>query len=78
MKTARDATVAIIDGRFGGVTKMSRVTGHPISRIASWKIGGVIPEKYRPGLVRVAQSCGIPHTPFDYIAYMVVLQCAAD
>jgi hypothetical protein len=58
--------------KFGGVQRMVELTGHPEHRMYNWLRTGFIPEKYRQGLVDTAHRLGIDHTPFDYIAYMVV------
>jgi hypothetical protein len=63
--------------KFGGVQKMSDITGHPYGRIDGWLRGGVIPEKYRYHLLVIAKREGIAHTPWDYIAHLVDIRIAA-
>jgi hypothetical protein len=69
-------TARILD-KFGGdapnkVVRMAELTGHPEHRIYNWLRAGFIPEKYRQDLLDTAYRLGVDHTPFDYIAYMVV------
>lgn len=66
-----------IIAKFGGKSEMSRVTGHPYTRIDAWEKAKTIHDRYRPGLLKVAAENGIPHTPWDYIAPYIDLKVAA-
>jgi hypothetical protein len=63
--------------KFGDKAKMAALTGLPFGTIDYWEKTGNIPEKYRPGLLLLAQELGIDHTPYDYIAYMLDIRIAA-
>lgn len=80
MKTPPEISYDIagpIIAKFGGKSDMSRITGHSYGRIDGWEKSGTIPERYRFGLLAIAKREGIPHTPWDYIAYLVDLPAAA-
>lgn len=68
---------APIIAKFGGRAAMSRITNHPYGRIDGWAKSGTIPERYRYGLLVIAKREGIPHTAWDYIAYLADLPIAA-
>jgi hypothetical protein len=63
--------------KFGGVVPMSKLTGLLEQTIRAWLVSGVIPEKYRYGLLVIARENGIALTPSDYVDYMVDLKIAA-
>lgn len=59
-----------IIAKFGGKSEMARITGFPYGRIDGWEKARTIPEKYRFSLLAIAKRERIPHTPWDYIAYL--------
>lgn len=63
--------------KFGGVARMAELTGIVDKTIRSWLVSGVIPEKYRYGLLVIAREHSIAMTPSDYVNYMVDLKIAA-
>jgi hypothetical protein len=63
----------VIVEKFGGAKKLGSMLGIAASTIGVWVKSGDIPEKYRADLIRLAKKHGVPHTPFDYVAYLAPL-----
>jgi hypothetical protein len=63
--------------KFGGKAEFRAATGLPANKVDYWEKTGSIPEKYRPGLLALAQQLGVDHSPYDYIAYMLDIKIAA-
>lgn len=67
---------SIVD-KFGGAKKLSALASEHLNvgwaptTINNWVKTGFVPEFYRPHLVTLAKALGVPHTPFDYVAYLM-------
>lgn len=66
----------VID-RFGGIQRMSELTGHPAERIRNWKRAGRIPQPEHLPILLVAQANDVQLLPHDLVTYLVTELLAA-
>ncbi len=66
----------VID-RFGGIARMSELTGRPVERIRNWRRVGRIPQTDHLDLLKIARAGGIQLLPHDLVAYLITELLAA-
>ena len=53
--------------KFGGTRPMARKCGWPASRVANWKLSGLIPSKHHRAVLAHAERWGIAIEPAELI-----------
>jgi hypothetical protein len=74
--TNQSQTDLVID-RYGGIQRMSDLTGHPVERIRNWRRVGRIPQQEHLSILQTAQRHNVQLLPHDLVAYLITELLAA-
>lgn len=63
----RGAPASIVVGKFGGLAKFSKATGHPVGTVHRWLVKGYIDGKYHDGIRAAAGPLKVKLSPLDFV-----------